>query len=172
GCRHACARSRNRPPGYRDGRPGTTSTGAGALDGVPPGLLGKPGDPARGKMPCMRGRHRRTLTRGLSRPMQALAASTFVNAIGSGLYLPSSVLFFTRSVHLSAARVGLGLTLAATLGMSGGFLLGQIADRFGPRGSYVGFLVLQGASMAAYLFVHSFGPFVALATINALTERG
>jgi hypothetical protein len=47
--------------------------------------------------------------------VRAVAVSTFANAVGSGPYLPISVLFFASSVSLNPVEVGLGLSAAGGL---------------------------------------------------------
>ncbi|MFD0788063.1 MFS transporter, partial [Micromonospora azadirachtae] len=47
---------------------------------------------------------------GLTR---ALAVQAMVYAVGSGLFHAGSAVFFTRALGLSAAQVGLGLSIAA-----------------------------------------------------------
>ncbi|MFF9143598.1 MFS transporter [Streptomyces sp. NPDC014861] len=103
---------------------------------------------------------------------RALAVSTLVGQTGSGLLLPVSALFFTRSVGLSAAQVGLGLAVAGLVGLAAGVPLGRVADRFGARGTYAGALCVQAAATASFTLVHSMGAFVAAATLAALAERG
>ncbi|MCZ0981282.1 hypothetical protein O1L60_26285 [Streptomyces diastatochromogenes] len=70
-----------------------------------------------------------------TRPRRALAASNFVNAVGSGLFLTAGVLYFTQAVRLPAATVGLGLGIAGLLSLAVGIAVGHLADRRGARGS-------------------------------------
>lgn len=65
-------------------------------------------------------------------PIRILAAATFVNMVGSGFYLTSSLLFFTRVVGLTTNQVGFGLAVAALTGIACGVPLGHVADRVGP----------------------------------------
>ncbi|MFI0795190.1 MFS transporter [Micromonospora rubida] len=99
------------------------------------------------------------IRRGLvpqSRPQQILALATFVNMIGSGFFMVSAALFFTRVVGLPLAQVGLGMGLAAGVGLLSGVPVGHLADRRGPREIYLWMLVIQGAAMAALVVVQSF----------------
>jgi hypothetical protein len=48
--------------------------------------------------------------------------------------MTGSAVFVTRSVGLSAAQVGLGLTIAGAVGLGAGVPAGRAADRRGARG--------------------------------------
>ncbi|MGW0557496.1 MFS transporter [Streptomyces sp. NPDC002926] len=103
---------------------------------------------------------------------RALALSTFVGQTGSGLFLPVSALFFTRSVGLAPSQVGLGLAIAGLIGLSAAVPMGRIADRFGPRGTYAVTLIGQAVATASFTLVHSLWAFVVVSTVAALAERG
>lgn len=101
-----------------------------------------------------------------------LAAATLVNTFGNGLLLTVSVLFFTRSVGLSAGLVGLGLTIAGALGLLVGVPLGTLADRRGPRELLIWLLLGQAAATAGYLLVRSFPSFLVAACFVVALNRG
>ncbi len=103
---------------------------------------------------------------------RALALSTLVGQTGSGLLLPVSALFFTRSVGLAPAQVGVGLAVAGLIGLTAAVPLGRVADRFGARGTYAAALCGQAAATASFALVHSLWGFVAASTLAALAERG
>ncbi|MGC4792166.1 MFS transporter [Micromonospora sp. DT178] len=99
------------------------------------------------------------IRRGLvpeSRPQKILALATFVNMIGSGVFMVSAALYFTRVVGLPLAQVGLGMGLAAGAGLFAGVPVGHLADRRGPREVYLWMLVIQGVAMAMLVLVQSF----------------
>ncbi|MEU2661190.1 MFS transporter [Micromonospora sp. NPDC007220] len=106
------------------------------------------------------GRERsRLFRRGLipeTRPQQILALATFVNMLGSGVFMVSAALYFTRVVGLPLTQVGLGMGVAAGIGLFAGVPVGHLADRRGPRGVYLSMLVVQGVAMAALVLVQSF----------------
>ncbi|GAB3056199.1 MFS transporter [Micromonospora schwarzwaldensis] len=91
-----------------------------------------------------------------TRPQRILALATFVNMIGSGVFMVTAALFFTRVVGLPLAQVGLGMGVAAATGLLAGVPVGHLADRRGPREVYLGMLLVQGAAMGALLVVRSF----------------
>jgi hypothetical protein len=55
--------------------------------------------------------------------------AVLANTFGFGLVVTSSVLYFTRVVHLPVGRVGLGLTIAGLIGLAAGIPIGDLADR-------------------------------------------
>ncbi|WP_231929563.1 MFS transporter [Micromonospora inositola] len=113
------------------------------------------------------------VSRGLipeSRPQRVLALATFVNMVGSGVFMVSAALFFTHSVGLSVAQVGLGMGIAAVTGLFAGVPVGHVADRRGPREVYLLMLGVQGTAMAALVFVHSFWPLVAVLCVGELAR--
>ncbi|MDI1461264.1 MFS transporter [Catellatospora sp. KI3] len=103
---------------------------------------------------------------------RALILSTLAGSTSRGLFITVSVIFFTRSVGLSAAEVGLGLTVAAVASLFAGVPAGHLADRIGPRGVMVTFGVTRAALMLGYLAVDSFAGFVVVAAGVQLLETG
>jgi nitrate/nitrite transporter NarK len=111
---------------------------------------------------------------------------------GRALFITMSAIFFTESVGLSAAKVGLGLTIAAAVALLVGVPAGRLADRVGPRTVAVTLLVgvpagrladrvgprtvavtLLAARLAgtlSYLMVSEFFGFLAVATVLAVLE--
>ncbi|MFJ7960788.1 MFS transporter [Streptomyces sp. NPDC096319] len=108
-----------------------------------------------------------------TRPQRTLAASHFVNAVGSGLFLTAGVLYFTQAVRLPAASVGLGLGIAGLLSLAVGIAVGHLADRHGARGVSVATLALQALATAAFVLVDGFWPFVlAVSTATGAKAAG
>lgn len=101
---------------------------------------------------------------------RALIYCTLAGSSGRALFITVSVIFFTRSVGLTAAEVGLGLTLAALVALFVGVPAGHVADRVGPR--TVGMVVLGVRAVATlgYLMVSGFWGFLAVATALAMLE--
>ncbi|MFE9552355.1 MFS transporter [Streptomyces sp. NPDC006692] len=107
-----------------------------------------------------------------SGPARPLAAAQLVNSLGDGAYLVTSALYFSRIVGLSPTHIGLGLTLAWAVGAVAGVPLGRLADRRGPRTVAVLLAAATGASVAAFLFVRGFLPFVLAACCYATAQTG
>ncbi|WP_219687282.1 MFS transporter [Streptomyces anatolicus] len=101
-----------------------------------------------------------------------LAASWLIKTLGSGLYLPTSVLFFTRVAGFSTGRVAFGLTLAGLISLAGAVPLGSLADRYGPRLTYGVLLAVQFVTMAGLALVRSYAVFLALIIVFTLAEQG
>ncbi|MEV5844059.1 MFS transporter [Streptomyces sp. NPDC051985] len=119
-------------------------------------------------------RRRRTPTALLPPPGEPrlLALSWLVKTIGSGLYLTTSTLFFTRVVGLPVGRVATGLSVAGIVALAGAVPLGRLADRYGPRRTYTALLGVQFATMAGLAFVRTFWAFLALILVFLLAEQG
>jgi MFS family permease len=103
-------------------------------------------------------------------PKRTLAVATFVNQIGNGLFMTAGALFYTRSVGLSVESVGLGMGIAAVIGLFAGVPMGHIADRRGPREIYIITLTVQALAMAALVLVSSFALFVVVVCLIQLAS--
>jgi MFS family permease len=92
----------------------------------------------------------------------------FANTLGFGLVLTSLTLYFTHVVHLSATRVGLGLTIAGMVGLAAGVPIGDLADRRGPRAVVRMTFLVQFLTTLGYLFIRDFAAFVVVTTVDML----
>lgn len=101
-----------------------------------------------------------------------LATAVLINTVGTGLYSTSSALYFTRSAGLAIPLVGIGLTVAALVGLLVGIPAGHLADRWDPRWTWVATLVGETITMAAFAIVHSFAFFLVIACLNQLAASG
>lgn len=91
-----------------------------------------------------------------------LLLMTFVDALGSGLYLAGSAVFFTRSADLTPSQIGVGLAAGAILGLVTVFPIGLLADTTGPKIVLVGLCAWRAAGFAGYALVGSFPAFLAV----------
>lgn len=103
---------------------------------------------------------------------RALVAAQFVNAVGDGAFYVSSALYFTRIVGLSAPQIGAGLAVAWAVGSLAGVPLGHLADRRGPRGTAVLLALATAVSVASFLALRSFVPFLCAAVAYATAQSG
>ncbi|MER5931919.1 MFS transporter [Streptomyces sp. NPDC002054] len=101
-----------------------------------------------------------------------LAVAQLSNSVGDGAYYVCSALYFTRVVGLSPAQIGLGLTVAWAVGSVAGVPLGALADRRGPRGTSVLLALATAASVASFLVIRSFWPFLLAACVYATAQCG
>ncbi|MEH0825693.1 MULTISPECIES: MFS transporter [unclassified Micromonospora] len=103
-------------------------------------------------------------------PARTLALSTLVNTVGRGTWLTVSALFLTRSVGLSVAQVGVGLTVTALVSLVASTPMGYLADRHGPRGIQLAALVASGVFTAALVAVRSFPTFLLVGVLMAVAD--
>jgi hypothetical protein len=108
-------------------------------------------------------------------PRRPYALATFINTWGFGLVIVAMPLYFTRIVHLPAEQVGLGLTIAVTVGLVAGVPVGHLADRRGPLEVVRATLLVQCGTALAFLFIRDFPSFVIVTiadtlAVNALTS--
>lgn len=101
-------------------------------------------------------------------PRRVLAIASFVNMIGTGMWMAAAALYYTRSVGLSVERVALGMGIGTVVGLLAGIPIGRLADRRGPRGIYVLTLIAQGLAMGAMVLVHSFWWFLLVICLTEL----
>lgn len=98
-------------------------------------------------------------------PVRVLAVSGLARTIGFGIMMSVAVLYFTRAVDIPAARVGLGMTIAAACGMVASVLAGRAADRFGARDTAILLVGVQGVAVSCYGLVGGFVPFVVAVSV-------
>src|SRR3954452_19822368 len=86
-------------------------------------------------------------------PVRRMAVGALVTSVGNGAWYTSWAVFLTRSVGLSPAAVGLGMTLAGACGILLATPIGHLADRLGPREVFGALQVVRAAGCVAYLAV-------------------
>jgi MFS family permease len=85
-----------------------------------------------------------------------------LSAFGDGVFLTGSAVFFTQIVGLSAARVGLGLTIAGTVTFLLAVPLGKLSDRFGAKRVWAIASLVEALLYLAWLAVGGMVGFVAV----------
>jgi MFS family permease len=80
-------------------------------------------------------------------------AALTVDALGTGMFVPLSLLFFARVPKIDLATAGVLLSVAAAASLPVPALTGHLVDRFGPKPVVVGAHLLQAAGFACYLAV-------------------
>ncbi len=84
-------------------------------------------------------------------------------ALGEGTFMTGSAVFFTQIVGLSAAQVGLGLTLAGIAAFLAAVPMGKLVDRFGPKKMWAVSATGQAAMFAVWPFINDFKGYLAMA---------
>jgi MFS family permease len=105
------------------------------------------------------------------RPAAAFGTIFFVNSFGTALYLSVSVLYFTQVVGFSAHRLGVGLSVAALVGLLGSVPAGTLVDLRGSSTVLVVTHIIRAVAFALYFFTPSFPEFIVLASVIALADR-
>ncbi|MFC3982891.1 MFS transporter [Streptosporangium jomthongense] len=107
-----------------------------------------------------------------SRPLVLLSTATFINTVGNGLFVTTSVLFFTRVQGISPQQLGVGLTLGGLCGIAVGYPMGVFADRFGLVRVLTALLVLESVGVLAYLLADTFPAFLVAVAVVTFLDRG
>jgi MFS family permease len=92
-----------------------------------------------------------------------LAGQSLLFALGEGTFMTGSAVFFTQIVGLSAAQVGLGLTIAGAASFLAAWPMGKLVDRFGPKRMWALSATGQAAMFAVWPFITDFQGYVLMA---------
>lgn len=103
-----------------------------------------------------------------ARGHRRLLAALSIDALGTGLFLPFSILYFTATTDLALDRVGLALSIAAFVRIPATALSGMFCDKFGARTTVVLSNLLQAVGFVNYLLVGSFPHLLVAAVIVQL----
>ena len=91
-----------------------------------------------------------------------LSVQSVLFAVGEGTFLTGSAVFFTQIVGLSAAQVGLGLTIAGVVSFFLAVPLGKLADRIGPKRMWAMGAFASAALYAVWPLIHGFTAYLAM----------
>ena len=94
--------------------------------------------------------------------IQRLSVQSVLSAFGDGVFLTGSAVFFTQIVGLSAAQVGLGLTIAGVVTFALAVPLGKLSDRFGAKRVWALCSLVEALVYVAWLAVGGMAAFVAV----------
>jgi MFS family permease len=90
-----------------------------------------------------------------ARGHKRLLAALSIDAVGTGLFLPFSILYFTATTDLALSKVGLALSIAAFVRIPATAGAGMFCDRFGARTTVVVSNLAQAIGFFNYLLVGS-----------------
>ncbi|GAA4114925.1 MFS transporter [Streptomyces hundungensis] len=94
-----------------------------------------------------------------------------VDATGSGMYVPFSLVFFHHVTGLGFATVGLVLTAVGLVGLGALPLAGAAVDRYGAQRVQLFLYGVRGTGFLLYPFAHSLPAFAAVALATAFGDR-
>lgn len=94
--------------------------------------------------------------------VRRLSSQSVLSAFGDGVFLTGSAVFFTQIVGLSAAQVGLGLTIAGVVTFGLAVPLGKLSDRFGAKRVWVAGALVEALLYLVWLTIGGFASFVAM----------
>jgi biotin carboxylase len=105
------------------------------------------------------------------RALRVLLVAAPVNALGTGLVLSTSVLYFTRQLGIAPAAVGAVLAVAGTTGIAAIVPIGRLADRHGVRRVLVVVYLWRAVGYAAYAVVPDLTWFAVVSALLYLADR-
>ena len=98
-----------------------------------------------------------------------LVFQSAIVAVGWGVYLTGSTVFFTVYVGLSAFEVGVGLSVAAFVGLVAALPLGHLADRVGGRPAWVAGAIVNTCCFASYPMARGFWGYLLILGVQTLS---
>src|SRR3954463_3279268 len=123
-------------------------------------------------MPAMGDRPASLFTRLLppSGLPRTLAFQSAVFAVGNGVYLTGSVVFFTLYVGLTPVQIGLGFSFVGLLSLVGSLPLGHLADRVGGKRAWVLGALAGAAAFGCSPFARSFWAFLIVLSAETIAD--
>lgn len=93
-----------------------------------------------------------------------------VDAIGSGVFLPVSLLYFLATTPLSLIHIGFALSIASALQLPFAPLLGGLVDKVGARRVLLAANLLEAVGFVGYVFANSFASVLVAAAVVQLGQ--
>src|ERR1044072_4618749 len=97
--------------------------------------------------------------------VRRLSIQSVLSAFGDGVFLTGSAVFFTQIVGLTAAQVGLGLTIAGVVTFLLAVPLGKLSDRVGAKHVWAVSSLVEAVLYLAWLAAGSWVAFVAMMVV-------
>ncbi|HKD74085.1 MAG TPA: MFS transporter [Ktedonobacterales bacterium] len=101
------------------------------------------------------------------RGYESFVIATLIDFLGSGLYLPFSLLYFHQVVGLPLPAAGLAFSVATAIALPLVPLSGILIDHIGPKQVVVASQVLQGAGIFGYLIVTNVPMLIGMALLES-----
>jgi MFS family permease len=95
---------------------------------------------------------------------------TFVDAIGTGMFMAGAVVFFVRSIGLTNNEVGTGLTIAGLVGLVTSVPMGALGDHIGAKRMLVIMQYWRAACFLALTICTNLVLFVVIASAASMSE--
>jgi len=105
------------------------------------------------------------------RGAEGFLVAVFIDALGSGFFLPFSLLYFHVAAGLPLVTVGFAISLATIFTLPIAPLTGSLVDRFGARYVVIASQLLQGVGFLGFLSVNSAPGLVAFALLTQVGQR-
>ena len=102
---------------------------------------------------------------------RALAVASFIDWMGTGVWLTASTLFFVRVVGLSSGEIGVGLGIAGVVGMLSVMPVASLTRRWPAGPVAVALQICRGLAFLGYVFVDSAFTFAVAAAVVAVFDR-
>ena len=102
--------------------------------------------------------------------VRRLSSQSVLSAFGDGVFLTGSAVYFTQIVGLSAAQVGLGLTIAGVVTFGLAVPLGKLSDRFGAKHVWAACSLLEAAFYLVWLAAGGMVSFIAMLIVLELVS--
>ena len=83
-------------------------------------------------------------------------AAIAIDAVGSGVFMPVSMLYFLVTTDLSLVQVGAAISVASAVALPAGPLIGGLVDRYGAKRLLLAGNLLQFVGFLAYLVTNGF----------------
>ncbi|MFJ1750621.1 MFS transporter [Streptomyces sp. NPDC088116] len=100
-----------------------------------------------------------------------LLAAVAVDALGTGLYLPLSLLYFLEVTDLNLATIGVLVSVTTVVTLPVPIVVGRLVDRLGPRLVVAGGQALQGLGFLLYLAVSGASSLVVAVLVTSVGVR-
>ena len=103
-------------------------------------------------------------------PVRRFLAVSFIDSLGTGMFLAGSALFFTRDLGLTAGQVGLGLSLSGVTGFACSVPIGRLSDKKNALPVLIALQLWRAACFFAYPFINGLGLFITVACLAGAGE--